>query len=142
MKVSSFYPVILTDQVDSTAAFYVKHFGFEKVFDGEWYVSLKMSGADQPFELAVLDAAHPTIPDAYRKKTSGLILNFEVEDVDTEYERLIQKAKLPLELDIRSEDFGQRHFITADPNGILIDVITVIPPTGEFSSQYVEESWK
>jgi uncharacterized glyoxalase superfamily protein PhnB len=142
MKVSSLYPVILTDRVASTAAFYIEYFGFEKVFEEEWYVSLKMSGHDKPFELAVLDAAHPTIPDAYRTKTKGLILNFEVEDVDAEYERLIRKAKLPLEMDIRSEDFGQRHFITADPNGILIDVITVIPPTNEFSSQYVQESWK
>ncbi|MBW5446156.1 glyoxalase/bleomycin resistance/extradiol dioxygenase family protein [Cohnella sp. CFH 77786] len=142
MKVSSFYPVILTEQVVTTAAFYMEHFGFEKMFEADWYVSLKMSSNDIPFELAILDAAHPTIPDAYRTKVKGLILNFEVDDVDAEYERLIRGAKLPLELEIRSEDFGQRHFITSDPNGILIDVITVIPPTGDFNSQYVEEIWK
>lgn len=142
MKISSFYPVILTDKVGSTAAFYTEHFGFEKVFEAEWYISLKKSGTDIPFELAVLDAAHPTIPETYRAKTRGLILNFEVDDVDAEYERLIRKAELPVEMDIRSEDFGQRHFITSDPNGIMIDVITVIPPTNDFSSQYVEEVWK
>ncbi|QYR21068.1 VOC family protein [Paenibacillus sp. sptzw28] len=142
MKVSSFYPVILTDQVAATATFYTEHFGFEKVFEADWYTSLKKSGTDIPFELAVLDAAHPTIPNAYRTKTRGLILNFEVDDVDAEYERLIGNAELPVVLDIRSEDFGQRHFITSDPNGILIDVITVIPPSNDFSSQYVEEVWK
>lgn len=139
MKVSSFYPVVLTEQVASTAQFYMEHFGFEKVFEADWYVSLKMPGN---IELAILDAAHPTIPDAYRTKVKGLILNFEVDNVDAEYERLIGEAKLPLELDIRSEAFGQRHFITSDPNGVLIDVITVIPPTNEFNSQYVEEIWK
>lgn len=139
MEVSSFYPVILTDQVAATAAFYTEHFGFEKVFEMDWYVSLKMSGKNIPFELAILDSTHPTIPEAYRTKVMGLILNFEVEDVDAEYERLIRVAKLPLELEIRSEDFGQRHFITSDPNGVLIDVITVIPPTGEFINQYVQE---
>ncbi|MDP4097281.1 glyoxalase/bleomycin resistance/extradiol dioxygenase family protein [Paenibacillus sp. P96] len=139
MKVSSFYPVILTDQVVGTAAFYVEHFGFEKVFEADWYVSLKMSGNNIPFELAILDSAHSTIPDRYRTRVSGLILNFEVDDVDAEYNRLIHEAKLPLELDIRSEDFGQRHFITSDPNGVLIDVITVIPPTHEFSNQYAKE---
>lgn len=139
MKISSFYPVVLTEQVAITAAFYMEHFGFEKVFEADWYVSLRMSGNNTPFELAILDAAHPTIPAAYRTKVQGLILNFEVDDVDVEYERLIRGARLPLELDIRSEDFGQRHFITSDPNGILIDVITVIPPTDDFSNQYVEE---
>ncbi|MBW7475725.1 glyoxalase/bleomycin resistance/extradiol dioxygenase family protein [Paenibacillus oenotherae] len=142
MNVSGFYPVILTDQVVSTAAFYEEHFGFTKVFEADWYISLKMLGKDRPFELAVLDASHPTIPGAYRTKVKGLILNIEVDDVDAEYERLIRGAKLPLELDIRSEDFGQRHFITSDPSGVLIDVITVIPPSNDFSAQYSEEVWK
>lgn len=138
MKVSSFYPVILTDQVIATAAFYEDHFGFKKMFEADWYISLKN---DMSYELAVLDASHPTIPEAYRTKVRGLILNFEVDDVDAEYERLIKGAKLPLELDIRSEDFGQRHFITSDPNGVLIDIITVIPPSNDYSTHYSEEIW-
>ncbi len=142
MHASSFYPVILTEQVAATAAFYTEHFGFGKVFEAEWYVSLRMSDHNSPFELAILDATHPTIPDAYRTNVKGLILNFEVDDVDAEYERLIRGAGLPLELEIRSEEFGQRHFITSDPNGVLIDVITIIPPTEDFNSQYVEEIWK
>lgn len=36
------------------------------------------------------------------------------------------------ELEIRSEDFGQRHLIVADPNGISIDVITPIEFTGDY----------
>ncbi len=40
----------------------------------------------------------------------------------------LRAAGLPILLDIRDEDFGQRHFITADPNGMLIDVIKPIPP--------------
>ncbi|TGU42219.1 glyoxalase/bleomycin resistance/extradiol dioxygenase family protein, partial [Mesorhizobium sp. M00.F.Ca.ET.186.01.1.1] len=75
-----------------------------------------------------------------RTSTQGLILNFEVNDVDAEYDKLIQKAGLPVHLDIRDEPFGQRHFITSDPNGVLIDVITVIPPTEAFSSQYVDQN--
>lgn len=141
MKVSSFYSVVMTDQVANTAKFYMDHFGFEKVFAADWYVSLKTMGSGIPFELAILDASHSTIPKAYRKKATGLILNFEVDDVDAEYERLIRKEKLPLELDIRSEEFGQRHFITVDPNGVLIDVITIIPPNDEFNSQYIEKVW-
>ncbi len=88
-----------------------------------------------------MDATHPTIPAGYRKTVQGLILNFEVDDVDAEYNRLIKREGLPLHLDIRNEDFGQRHFITADPNGVLIDVIKIIPPSDDFSTQYLENVW-
>ncbi|THB79312.1 MAG: glyoxalase/bleomycin resistance/extradiol dioxygenase family protein, partial [Desulfobulbaceae bacterium] len=37
---------------------------------------------------------------------------------------------------IKSEDFGQRHFIVVDPNGILVDVIQNIEPSAEFAEQY------
>lgn len=40
---------------------------------------------------------------------------------------------------LRSEEFGQRHFIVADPNGVLIDVITPIPPSGTFAEQYADQ---
>ena len=57
----------------------------------------------------------------------------EVDDVDAEYARLVTQAGLPERLSIRSEEFGQRHFIIEAPDGVLIDVITPIPMTGEFA---------
>jgi hypothetical protein len=45
-------------------------------------------------------------------------------------------AGLPIHLEIRSEIFGQRHFITSDPNGILIDIIQVIPASEEYTQKY------
>jgi hypothetical protein len=47
---------------------------------------------------------------------------------------------LPILLALRDEAFGQRHFITADPNGTLIDIIKPIPPTAEFAARYAPES--
>lgn len=141
MKLSSFYPVILTEQVAASFKFYTDYFGFVPVFEADWYVSLKQKNQDQPFELAILDASHPTVPELFRKTAQGVIVNFEVDDVDAVYERLIVQAKLPLHLDIRDEPFGQRHFITSDPNGVLIDVITVIPPSESYSEQYTEKIW-
>jgi catechol 2,3-dioxygenase-like lactoylglutathione lyase family enzyme len=138
MNLSSFYPVLLTKSVSETSNFYVQHFGFEVVFESDWYISLKRETSNTSYELAVIDFTHSTIPDSFKKPVQGLILNFEVDDVDAVYELLIQKGKLPLLLDIRDEAFGQRHFITSDPSGVLIDVIKIIPPTAEFAEQYVE----
>ena len=132
MKINSFYPVIMTSDVAGSKAFYTTHFPFEVTFEVDWYVSFKVD-QEPPFELALLNPQHPTVPEAFRRKLNGgLLLNFEVDDVDAEYERL-RTAGLPIHLELRSEDFGQRHFITSDPNGVLLDVIKVIPPSGEYA---------
>jgi hypothetical protein len=46
-------------------------------------------------------------------------------------------AGLPILLSLRDEDFGQRHFITGDPNGVLIDIIKPIPPSAEYEAGYL-----
>lgn len=134
MRATSYYPVIMTGDIAGTASFYTEHFGFEPLFSADWYVHLQ-SKESEHVKLAILDGSHETIPEAGRGHVSGLLLNFEVEDVDAVYERL-KAAGLPIRRDIRDEDFGQRHFITADPNGVLIDIITPIPPSAEFAALY------
>ncbi|WP_067480192.1 VOC family protein [Actinomadura hibisca] len=136
MELTSFYPVIGTTRMHESHDFYTRLLGFETTFQADWYVSLRRPG-DPGYELALLDHTHPTVPDGYRVPAQGLLLNFEVADVDAEWERLVTREGLDPVLALRSEDFGQRHFIVADPNGILIDVITPIAPSGEYSNQYV-----
>ena len=81
MKITSYYPVIMTDAVAATSAFYTAHFGFEETFSSDWYVHLR-SKVDPSVNLAVLDGSHQTIPASGRGQVSGLLLNFEVEDPD------------------------------------------------------------
>ncbi len=134
MQVNSFYPVLMSREIPATRDFYVQHFGFTLTFESDWYISLK--SADERFELAFVAHDHETVVAEYQQPVAGLLLNFEVEDVDSEYERLINGAGLPLRRELLSEDFGQRHFATSDPNGVLIDVIQVIPPSAEYTEQY------
>ncbi|SDI07946.1 VOC family protein [Nonomuraea jiangxiensis] len=136
MTLTSFYPVLGTSRLAESHDFYTRLFGFETTFESDWYVSLRRPGPPA-YELALLDHTHATVPEAYRKPAQGVLLNFEVEDADAEWERLVTGEGLRPALALRSEDFGQRHFIVADPNGILIDVITPIEPSGPFAEQYV-----
>jgi catechol 2,3-dioxygenase-like lactoylglutathione lyase family enzyme len=138
MKTTSYYPVIMTGDVAATAKFYIRHFAFEAAFESDWYVHLT-SSEDPRVNLAILDGTHGTIPEVGRGRVSGLLLNFEVEDVDAVHERLAA-AGLPILRSLRDEEFGQRHFITADPNGVLIDIIKPIPPKGKFVDQYTDEA--
>lgn len=137
MKTTQFYPVIMTGDVDGTARFYTEHLRFRRAFDSDWYVHL-LSTEDSNVNIAVLQGDHETVPAAGRGQVSGLILNFEVADVDAEFARA-EAQGLPILLSLRDEAFGQRHFITQDPNGVLIDIIKPIPPSAEFAGQYAED---
>lgn len=138
MKTTSYYPVIMTRNVAVTASFYEMHFRFRPVFTSDWYVHLQ-STEDQSVNLAVLDCEHETIPSADRGKVSSFILNFEVDDPDAIH-AACDAAGLPILIPLRDEAFGQRHFITSDPNGVLIDVIKPIPPSAEFAAQYAGDA--
>lgn len=134
MKCTQFYPVLMTDAVADTADFYRQHFAFEAVFESDWYVHLQ-SRESEGVNLAILKGDHETIPAVGRGQASGLLLNFEVEEVDALYADM-RAAGLPVLLELRDEAFGQRHFITQDPNGVLIDIIKPIPPSAEFRDMY------
>jgi predicted enzyme related to lactoylglutathione lyase len=136
MKTTQYYPVLLTDDVAGTASFYQVHFRFAPQFENDWYVHLQ-SEEDEKVNLGILRSDHETVPEIARGRVQGLILNFEVDDVDREY-ALASSSALPILQPLRDEPFGQRHFITQDPNGVLIDVIKPIPPSAAFLEQYAE----
>lgn len=134
MRIESFYPVLMVDDVDAAARFYREVLGFETTFEADWYVSLRFDGG----ELAVLDRTHETIPEGYREPVRGLLLNVEVPDATAEHDRMVGELRLPERLGLRDEAFGQRHFIVEAPGGVLIDVIEPIEPSPEFAAAYAQ----
>jgi catechol 2,3-dioxygenase-like lactoylglutathione lyase family enzyme len=122
---SALYPLLQVTDIAATSRFYQDHFGFEPVFASDWYMHLRADPSGQ--QLAIIAYDHDTIPPQGRKPTSGLILSFEVADAAAEAARL-EAAGVPIAQPLRDEVFGQRHIIVADPNGILIDIITPIAP--------------
>jgi uncharacterized glyoxalase superfamily protein PhnB len=138
MKVTGYYPVLLSSDVTSAAAFYVAHFRFRPLYEADWYVHLQ-SLDDPAVNLGLVLKDHETVPVAFRGKTGGMLLNFEVEDPDVHYSRL-NAAGVPITLTLRDEDFGQRHFMAEGPDGVLIDVIRPIPPSPEHAAHYSQEA--
>lgn len=139
MKTTQFYPVLMVSDVQAVSQFYMTHFGFQSLFSADWYVHLQ-SLHDETVNLAILDQSHETIPQAHRGASAqGLLLNFEVDNVDAVYQAFCQQ-QLPILLALKSEDFGQRHFITQDPAGVMIDVVTPIAPSEEFAASYASDA--
>lgn len=135
MQITSFYPVLMVDDVAASAQFYREVLGFQTTFEADWYVSLRFDGG----ELAILDRTHETIPAGFREPVSGLLLNVEVEDAAAEHTRMVGEMRLDERLPLRDEAFGQRHFIVEAPGGVLIDVIEPIEPSAEFTEAYSAE---
>lgn len=134
MKTTSFYPVLMSSDVAVAANYYRDHLGLETAFDSSWYVSLRLGD----FELAILAYDHETVPEERRALPQGVLLNLEVENVDEVHERIVVEQGANPVLPLRSEDFGQRHFILEGPDNVLIDVIQPIEPTAEFAADYTD----
>jgi catechol 2,3-dioxygenase-like lactoylglutathione lyase family enzyme len=138
MRITGYYPVLLVADVAASASFYISHFGFRPLFESDWYIHLQHA-EHANVNLAFVSSDHETVPETSRRPASGMIINFEVDDPDAVYERL-SAAGVPVLRSLRDEDFGQRHFIVADPNGVMIDIIKPIPPSAEFAVQYAAEA--
>ncbi|WP_122816074.1 VOC family protein [Nocardioides pantholopis] len=134
MEISSFYPVLTATDVASSAAFYRRWLGFETTFESDWYVSL----AGPAGELALLDPTHETVPAGFGRPAQGVLLNVEVPDVDAEWRRLVVDGGVECVVPLRTEEFGQRHFIARGPDDVLIDVITVTPPSDRYAANYTD----
>jgi len=135
MRITSYYPVLATADVPGAQRFYQDLFGFSPRYVSDWYVHLAHP-SHAWIALALVAADHETVPLAGRIPARGVLVNFEVDDAATEYERL-SSAGVRVLVPIKDEAFGQRHFIIEGPDGVMIDVIEPIPPTEEFAAAYI-----
>lgn len=129
----SFYPVLMSENIRVEADFFKELFDFKEIFSSDWYISLI---DNENFEIAIISNFHETIPEFYRKKCQGVIINIEVDNVDNLYSKISGKKEASILLDIKNENFGQRHFMIESPSKILIDIIQIIPPSEEYEKNY------
>ncbi len=135
IETKSSFLVFIVEDLDAAKSFYTDNLGFEVVFSGDWYIHLiSKSGIQIGFMLP----DQPSQPEIFRKAFpgEGAIFSLEVEDADAAYE--IAKSKsLHVVLELKSEDWGQRHFCIQDPSGVYLDIVQSFEPTEEYQSDYV-----
>ena len=71
----------------------------------------------------------------FRHAPAGVVVSFGTDDLEGAY-REAQRRNLNIVQPIRTEEYGQRHFMTTDPNGLLIDVTSPIPMSQEFVARH------
>ncbi len=118
---------IITEKLAETKEFYTNILGFGVSFENDFY--LLMHTPDKSSEISFLQPNHPSQKPIFQSPFNGkgVYLTIEVEDVDKVYEHLKNKGVV-MEIEIRDESWGDRHFAIVDPNGIGIDIVTYTKP--------------
>ncbi|WP_309112187.1 VOC family protein [Saccharothrix sp.] len=135
MMITGIFPTICSDDIAATRDFYALLFGMTTVFENDWYVQLQAPTPPHP-QIGVVQRDHGSVPEGHRNRPAGTLIAIEVDDVDTVHKNAVA-AGLTMLLDLRDEPWGQRHFITLDPSGTMVDVIKPIPPDAEHADSYV-----
>ena len=125
MTATALYPVLIVDDLDAARRFYAELLDLDPAFDADWFVQLVAPGRDHA-QIGFVARGHGSIPARFQDGT--LLVTVEVDDAAAVHARA-QAAGHPIELSLRDEDWGQRHFITRDPHGIAVDVVELIPVT-------------
>ncbi|GIM56894.1 VOC family protein [Capnocytophaga canimorsus] len=118
---------IITEKLAETKAFYTEILNFGVSFENEFYLLLHTP--NQEAEISFLLPNHPSQQPLFHKpfQNQGVYLTIEVENVDEVYKELKNKS-IPIEIELRNEPWGDRHFAIKDPNGIGIDIVTYTEP--------------
>jgi uncharacterized glyoxalase superfamily protein PhnB len=122
MKVLRIVPNLSSVLFAASRDFYVEMFDLVvSVEHDDWYLQLMSSD-----NLGFVKPDHELF--AGRAAAAGsyaLVLTIHVDDVDGAYVRA-KKIGAEIAAEIRDEEYGQRHFLVVDPNGLLLNVMSSI----------------
>lgn len=118
---------IITKKLQETKKFYTEVLDFGVSFENEFYLLLHTP--NHSAEISFLQPNHPSQKPIFQSAFTGkgVYLTIEVENVDKAYEQIKTKG-IPVEIEIRDEAWGDRHFAIIDPNGIGVDIVTYTKP--------------
>ncbi len=122
-QIKSIFPDVTTEDVAASRDFYVQLLGLKVAWESDWYVLLH--GDDSTVQLALVGRSHDSVPAAHRSPAGGVLITFEVDDAAGLWNQA-QTLGLVFALDLRDEEFGQRHFMVVDPNGLLVDIVQTL----------------
>lgn len=107
--------------VEGSTGFLVDHFGFQVAMSAPGFASL--TRPDAGMNVVFLRRGLPTLPaDQRDEHAAGLILAFEVADLDGELARL-QAEGVAITMPLTSEEWGERAFQVRDPNGVIVQLV-------------------
>ncbi len=134
MTISRCFVNICSDRLPESRDYYVDVFGFEVMFDSDWFVQLTAPDGGAA-AIGVMARDHELVPEPFRYPPQGCFVTIVVEDVETVFRRAGELG-VPIVREPRDEFYGQRRLLLTDPNGFLVDVSSpTAPVSAEFAAQ-------
>jgi catechol 2,3-dioxygenase-like lactoylglutathione lyase family enzyme len=121
VKITASAVSLNVDDVAASVRFLTGHFGFTEEMSADGFASL--GRPDAGMNVVFLRRGLETLPaDQRDDHAGGLILAFEVDDLEGELDRLRVEG-VAITMPLRSEEWGERAFQVRDPNGVIIELL-------------------
>lgn len=119
MKVMESITCFNVTDVARASAFLTGHFGFTEMFTAEGFASLAGPGE---VRVALHRRGLEFMPDKFRDQpSSGVILAFQIADLDAEEQRLRAEGVNFL-LPLTTQEWGERALLVEGPDGIVVEL--------------------
>jgi catechol 2,3-dioxygenase-like lactoylglutathione lyase family enzyme len=126
MNPTKLFPLVITDKLAETKAFYADTLGCDLVFDTGGYLQVRFGSDAAAPELAFMgpDAA-PALGPQRVFAGQGLVISVPTPSADEKHAAL-KRAKVKIAAPPSDKPWGWRSFVTVDPNGVALDFFHVI----------------
>ena len=126
MKVIRIVPNLSSEAFMASRDFYAAMFDLVVSVElDDWYLQL-MSESDTMLNIGFVKPDHELFAGRTASHgTYGVVLTVHVDDVDEAYKRA-KRLGAEIAAEIRNEDYGQRHFLVVDPNGLVVNVMSIL----------------
>ncbi len=121
MNPSKLFPLIITDKLDETRAYYLETLGCQATHDLPEYLQVRFGAAPEAPELAFCTPGSMGAMQHGQFSGEGLIVSVPTRDADARHGELSKKKKAAVISEPSDKPWGWRSFATQDPNGIWLD---------------------
>ncbi len=120
MSIRRVVPNIKSDRFDESREFYTEFLGFDLGMDMGWVMTFA-SPSNPTAQLTLLEDSDSAAPQPD--------ISVEVTDVDAVHVKAVA-LELQIVYPLTDEPWGVRRFCVADPNGVIINVMSHLNETG------------
>ncbi|WP_322282712.1 VOC family protein [Prosthecobacter sp.] len=114
MSIKRIVPDITSERMDDSRKFYADFLGLDLAMDMGWILTF-VSPGNPTAQITLMQPSASAVPNPN--------ISIEVEDVDAVHVKAVALG-LPIVYPLTNEPWGVRRFFVADPNGVVINVVT------------------
>lgn len=113
---------ICSADIAASRDFYLALFDFEVAMEhGDWFIQLR-SASDPGSQIGILRRDSDWTPERFQAPPRGVVLSIEVPDPDQVHADAVAGGYTVVQ-PTRDEDYGVRHVLIEDPDGLLVNVL-------------------